>query len=104
MLFTETKLKGAFIIDLERREDNRGFFARAFCQNEFAEHGLKPVIAQANIALQPVARARCAAMHFQYPAGRRDEARALHPRRRSSTSSSTCARRARRTSSTSRSS
>jgi dTDP-4-dehydrorhamnose 3,5-epimerase len=32
MVFTETTLKGAFIIDLERREDDRGFFARAFCQ------------------------------------------------------------------------
>ena len=31
MIFTETKLKGAFIIDIERREDSRGFFARAFC-------------------------------------------------------------------------
>ena len=40
MIFTETKLKGAFVIDLERREDKRGFFARAFCQNEFKAHGL----------------------------------------------------------------
>ena len=47
MIFSETKLKGAFIIDLERRGDSRGFFARAFCQNEFAAHGLKTVIAQA---------------------------------------------------------
>ena len=50
MIFTETKLKGAFVIDLERREDSRGFFARAFCQHEFEAHGLKPVIAQANLA------------------------------------------------------
>ena len=60
MIFTETKLKGAFIIDLERREDNRGFFARAFCQQEFAHHGLKPVIAQAN-SPSTSGRARCAA-------------------------------------------
>ena len=52
MIFTETKLKGAFIIDIERHEDPRGFFARGFCQREFEEHGLKPVIAQGNIALQ----------------------------------------------------
>ena len=39
--FTETRLAGAFIIDLERREDSRGYFARTFCQHEFAEHGLK---------------------------------------------------------------
>ena len=35
MIFTETKLRGAFIIDVEAREDSRGFFARAFCQREF---------------------------------------------------------------------
>src|SRR5262249_40108806 len=49
MIFTETALKGAYVIDLERRSDERGFFARAFCQKEFAAHGLKTVIAQANI-------------------------------------------------------
>ena len=38
MIFTETKLKGAFVIELERREDERGFFARSFCQHEFARH------------------------------------------------------------------
>ena len=65
MIFTETKLKGAFIIDLERRED-AGFFARAFCQNEFAAHGLKPMIAQANIALQ-LKKGTLRGMHFQYP-------------------------------------
>ena len=36
MIFTETKLKGAYQIDLELREDDRGFFARSFCQQEFA--------------------------------------------------------------------
>ena len=35
MIFIETKLPGAFVIDLERRTDERGFFARAFCQDEF---------------------------------------------------------------------
>ena len=50
MMFIETRLKGAFILDVDRREDNRGFFARVFCQREFVDHGLKPVIAQANIA------------------------------------------------------
>lgn len=66
MIFIETRLKGAFIIDLERREDERGFFARAFCQNEFAKHGLKPVIAQANIASNR-RRGTLRGMHFQYP-------------------------------------
>jgi dTDP-4-dehydrorhamnose 3,5-epimerase len=66
VIFTETKLKGAFVIDLERREDNRGFFARAFCQKEFADHGLKPVIAQANIAFNK-RKGTLRGMHFQYP-------------------------------------
>lgn len=66
MIFTETKLKGAFILDLERRDDDRGFFARAFCQKEFADHGLKPVIAQANIAFNK-RKGTLRGMHFQYP-------------------------------------
>jgi dTDP-4-dehydrorhamnose 3,5-epimerase len=66
MIFTETKLKGAFIIDLERREDSRGFFARAFCQHEFEAHGLKPVIAQANVASNNK-KGTLRGMHFQYP-------------------------------------
>jgi dTDP-4-dehydrorhamnose 3,5-epimerase len=66
MIFTETKLPGAFIIDLQLREDDRGFFARAFCQHEFAEHGLKPVIAQANIGFNR-RKGTLRGMHFQYP-------------------------------------
>jgi dTDP-4-dehydrorhamnose 3,5-epimerase len=52
MLFTETTLKGAYVIDLERRADSRGFFARGLCQGESAAHGLKPIIAQASVCLQ----------------------------------------------------
>jgi dTDP-4-dehydrorhamnose 3,5-epimerase len=66
MIFTETKLRGAFLIDLEAREDDRGFFARAFCQKEFAQHGLKPVIAQANIGFNR-RKGTLRGMHFQFP-------------------------------------
>jgi dTDP-4-dehydrorhamnose 3,5-epimerase len=66
VIFKETKLKGAFILDLERRDDDRGFFARAFCHREFAEHGLNPVIAQANIAWNK-RKGTLRGMHFQYP-------------------------------------
>ena len=66
MIFTETKLGASFIIDLELKEDNRGFFARAFCQHEFEEHGLKPVIAQANIAFNR-RKGSVRGMHFQGP-------------------------------------
>lgn len=66
MLFKETHLKGAFVVELERREDSRGYFARAFCQKEFKAHGLKPLVAQANIASNPKA-GTLRGMHFQYP-------------------------------------
>jgi dTDP-4-dehydrorhamnose 3,5-epimerase len=66
VIFTETKLEGAFIIDLDRREDNRGFFARAFCQHEFEDHGLKPIISQANIAFNR-RKGSVRGMHFQFP-------------------------------------
>src|SRR5467141_1103070 len=66
MISTETRLRGAFTIDLEPREDSRGFFARVFCQREFEEHGLKPIIAQANIAFSR-RKGTLRGMHFQYP-------------------------------------
>ena len=66
MVFTETQLAGAYIIDLERREDSRGFFARAFCQKEFEAHGLKPTIAQANVA-HNIKKGTLRGMHFQFP-------------------------------------
>lgn len=49
MIFTETKLKGALVLDLKRIEDERGFFARAFCQKEFEAYGLNPNVAQVNM-------------------------------------------------------
>jgi dTDP-4-dehydrorhamnose 3,5-epimerase len=66
MIFTETKLKGAYIIDIDRKEDARGFFARAFCQKEFEAHELKPIIAQANVAFNHK-KGTLRGMHFQYP-------------------------------------
>lgn len=66
MIFTETTLPGAYIIDLEPRTDSRGFFARAFCAHEFEAHGLKPVIAQANVAFNHL-KGTLRGMHFQFP-------------------------------------
>ena len=66
MHFSKTKLDGAYVIELERREDSRGFFARAFCQKEFADHGLKPLIAQANVAYN-FKKGTLRGMHFQFP-------------------------------------
>lgn len=50
MIFREIKLKGAFLIEPSRREDERGFFARAWCQKEFEKHGLVSVLVQSNIS------------------------------------------------------
>ncbi|MEX1294893.1 MAG: dTDP-4-dehydrorhamnose 3,5-epimerase [Candidatus Limnocylindrales bacterium] len=66
MIFTETELAGAYIIDLDRRSDDRGWFARMFCQDEFREYGLEPLVAQANISFNRV-RGTLRGLHFQLP-------------------------------------
>ncbi len=64
MIFTETPLPGAFIIDLEPRQDARGFFARTFCRREFEEHGLNPNIVQCNLSYN-LAAGTLRGMHLQ---------------------------------------
>ena len=66
MHFTETPLEGAFIVELDRKDDDRGFFARAFCQREFQEHGIASDVRQANISLSSRA-GTLRGLHFQYP-------------------------------------
>jgi dTDP-4-dehydrorhamnose 3,5-epimerase len=50
MIFKETELEGAFLIELERIEDNRGFFARSWCKKEFEAHGLNHDLVQSNVS------------------------------------------------------
>ncbi len=50
MIFTETPLAGAFVIDLEKIEDDRGFFARAWAADEFEAHGIDATVAQTNMS------------------------------------------------------
>jgi dTDP-4-dehydrorhamnose 3,5-epimerase len=64
MIFTETPLVGAFLIDLERKEDHRGFFARSWCSEEFERHGLNPVLAQINLGYSGK-RGTLRGMHYQ---------------------------------------
>ena len=64
MIFTPTQLAGAFVIEPERREDERGFFARTFCKEEFEAHGLDPRIAQCNISFNR-RKGTLRGMHFQ---------------------------------------
>ena len=64
MRFIETKLKGLFIIEPELLEDERGFFARTFCQHEFEAHGLDPRLVQCNISFNRH-RGTLRGMHYQ---------------------------------------
>ena len=50
MIFHETNLKGAFVVELNKNRDARGFFARAFCSREFEQHGLHSHFVQANMS------------------------------------------------------
>jgi dTDP-4-dehydrorhamnose 3,5-epimerase len=64
VIFLETKLKGAYIIELEKREDGRGFFARSWCEKEFADHGLEARSVQCNISFNKK-RGTLRGMHYQ---------------------------------------
>lgn len=64
MKFTETQLKGAFVVEIAPVPDNRGFFSRTFCAREFEEHGLKPTFVQANLSFNH-RRGTMRGMHYQ---------------------------------------
>jgi dTDP-4-dehydrorhamnose 3,5-epimerase len=63
-MFTETELAGAFIVDLERVEDARGFFARSWCMREFEQRGLKGRLVQCNVS-RTRSRWTLRGMHYQ---------------------------------------
>jgi dTDP-4-dehydrorhamnose 3,5-epimerase len=64
MIFHETGLSGAYLVELERRIDERGFFARSWCQREFAERGLNSNLVQCNISFNKE-RGTLRGLHFQ---------------------------------------
>jgi len=64
MIFTETKLGGAFLIDVDRKEDIRGYFARVFCVEEFRAKGLNAQVAQSSISFNR-RRGTLRGMHWQ---------------------------------------
>jgi dTDP-4-dehydrorhamnose 3,5-epimerase len=66
LLFSPTAIDGAWIIDLDPKTDERGFFARAICQREYAEHGIAADIRQANISVGFRA-GTFRGLHAQYP-------------------------------------
>ena len=66
MIFRETTIPGAYLVDLELREDERGFNARAWCAREFEDQGLAAGIAQINV-LYNRRRGTVRGMHYQAP-------------------------------------
>jgi dTDP-4-dehydrorhamnose 3,5-epimerase len=66
MILAETKLAGAWTVDIEPIGDERGFFARWYCRDEFAAHGLEAVDAQGNSSLNPIA-GTLRGLHLQRP-------------------------------------
>ena len=64
MIFRETPLAGAFVIELEKREDARGFFARTWCRREFEEKGLDTRIAQCSTSFNE-RRGTLRGLHYQ---------------------------------------
>ena len=64
MIFKESKLKGAYIIEVESLDDERGGFARTFCRQEFEKYGLNGSIAQCNISYNPK-KGTLRGMHYQ---------------------------------------
>ena len=64
MRFTETKVAGAYVVDVDRMEDDRGFFARTFCRDEFAARGLRPSFVQCNVSFN-MRRGTLRGLHFQ---------------------------------------
>jgi len=64
MIFTETDLKAAYIIELNKLQDDRGFFARTWCKNEFDSHGLNTVFVQANMSTNKI-KGTLRGMHYQ---------------------------------------
>ena len=64
MKFSETQLKGAYFIEIEKLSDDRGFFARSWCQKEFEDHGLESGFVQANVSYN-LKKGTIRGMHYQ---------------------------------------
>ncbi len=64
MIFTETTLKGAFLLEIKKIEDDRGFFGRSWCKKEMEEHGLNGNLCQANTSFSKL-KGTIRGMHYQ---------------------------------------
>ena len=66
MIFTETPLLGAYVIEIEKHEDERGFFARSWCAQEFSSRGLDSRLVQCNISFNE-RKGTLRGLHYQLP-------------------------------------
>jgi dTDP-4-dehydrorhamnose 3,5-epimerase len=66
VIFTQLEVDGAFVVDIEPKRDERGFFARGFCADEFTAHGLDPTVSQANFSRNE-RRGTVRGLHWQEP-------------------------------------
>lgn len=66
MIFNKTKLEGAYIIEIEKHGDERGFFSRSWCNKELEDHGLNSKMVQANIGFS-LKKGTLRGLHFQMP-------------------------------------
>ena len=66
LIFTEIQLSGAFLVEPQRHEDERGFFARSWCKREFKKHGLNSELVQCNISFN-LKKGTLRGMHYQEP-------------------------------------
>jgi dTDP-4-dehydrorhamnose 3,5-epimerase len=64
MIYTETPLAGAYVVELERLRDERGFFARSYCADEFAARGLGPELRQCSVSYN-ARKGTLRGMHYQ---------------------------------------
>ncbi len=64
MIFSETPIPGAYLVEMELLGDERGFFARSWCRDEFAQHGLNPALAQCDVSYNKK-RGTLRGMHYQ---------------------------------------
>jgi dTDP-4-dehydrorhamnose 3,5-epimerase len=64
MIFTESVLAGAYVVEMERLEDDRGFFARSYCAEEFAARGLPAAMPQCSVSFNS-RRATLRGLHYQ---------------------------------------
>jgi dTDP-4-dehydrorhamnose 3,5-epimerase len=64
VIITQAKIPGVFLIEIERRQDPRGFFARTYCEEEFAARGLQTAFPQCNISFN-AARGTLRGLHYQ---------------------------------------